>query len=65
MIKKIKSFLLEYNNNNKTILMVTHNPKFIEDMSVDKVFLMKNGEIKKEGGKDLIEYVEQNGFGAL
>lgn len=65
MMKKIKNFLLEYKNQNKTILMVTHNPKFIEDMPIDKVFLMKNGEIKKEGGKDLIEYVEKNGFGAL
>lgn len=65
MMKKIKVFIMEYKKQNKTILMVTHNPKFIEDLSVDKVFLMKDGVIKQEGGSELVSYVEKNGFGAL
>jgi len=45
--------------------MVTHNPKFIENIGVDKVFLMKEGSVKKEGDSKLIDYVANHGFGDL
>jgi len=65
MFKKVKKFLLEYKENGGTILMVTHNPKFIENIGVDKVFLMKDGSVKKEGDSKLIDYVANHGFGDL
>lgn len=54
----VKNFI----NKNKTVLIITHYRRILDYIKPDKIFVMKNGEIIKEGGNDLIEELEKTGY---
>ncbi len=45
-----------------SFVLVTHYTKILEKISPDFVHIMKNGEIKKTGGRELIKEIEEKGF---
>jgi len=47
------------------VLLITHNPKILKLLKPDRVYVMKSGEIVKEGGKEIIKAVEAKGFQVL
>ena len=49
----------------KSLLVITHTGAACRALNPDKVYIMKHGRIVKQGGKDLIEFVEQHGFESL
>lgn len=44
------------------ILLISHDPARLGMKSYDRVFVMKDGEISKEGGEELIEGVSEKGY---
>jgi len=47
---------------NMGILIITHYNRILQYIDVDKVTIMMNGKIVKEGEKDLADEIENNGF---
>ncbi len=45
-----------------SFVLVTHYTKILEKIHPDFVHLMKNGEIEKTGGRELVEEIEKKGF---
>ena len=44
------------------LLIITHSTKILESLKVDKVHIMLDGMIGKEGGFELVDQVNENGF---
>ena len=45
-----------------SLLIITHNAAILSALSVDAVHILVNGKIVAEGGKELIDLVEEKGF---
>lgn len=45
-----------------SFVLITHYTKILEKISPDFVHIMKEGEIKKTGGHELIKEIEEKGF---
>ena len=43
-------------------MIITHSTKILESLKVDKVHIMLDGKIGKEGGFELVDQVNENGF---
>lgn len=56
--KGINNFL----NEKKSILIITHYKRILEHINPDKVFIMKNGKIIKEGDFSIVEKLEKEGY---
>lgn len=48
--------------NNMGILLITHYNRILQYLDVDKVTVMINGKITKDGGKELAEEIESEGY---
>ena len=59
--KAIKKFI----DKNKTILIITHHKKILDYIKPDKVFIMVDGKIVKEGKKEIINSLEKKGYGGI
>jgi Fe-S cluster assembly ATP-binding protein len=44
------------------ILLITHYERFLEFLSPSRVLVMKNGSIAAEGGKDLADRIQKEGY---
>ena len=47
---------------NGTLLIITHNTRILEHLSVDRVHVMVKGRIVAEGDASMIADIDQNGF---
>ncbi len=47
----------------KCILIITHYKRILEYVKPDKVFIMIDGKIKLEGEGDLVDHLEEKGYG--
>ena len=45
-----------------SLLIITHNTKILEALTVDKTHIIADGKIAAEGGAELIDDVTANGF---
>ena len=57
--------LNEFVAKGKSLLVITHTGAACRALNPDAVYIMKGGRIAQRGGKDLIEFVEEHGFGSL
>lgn len=48
--------------NNMTCLIITHYNRILKYIKPDKVIIMINGRIAKEGGRDLADEIEEQGY---
>jgi len=48
---------------NMGILIITHYNRILQYIDVDKVTIMMNGKIVKEGGEELAQEIEAEGYG--
>lgn len=48
--------------NNMGIIIITHYNKILDYLKADKVFVLKNGKIVREGGACLAKEIEVSGF---
>ena len=49
----------------RIIIFITHNARILKYVSPDRVLVMKNGQLKKEGNRELIGEIERKGFSHL
>ena len=61
-LKIVSEGINNFINRDKIVLLITHYKRMLEYIKPDKVFIMKKGEIVKEGGKKLIDELEEKGF---
>ncbi len=47
----------------KTILIITHYKRILEHIKPDKLSIMINGKIALEGGPELVDHLEEKGYG--
>lgn len=63
-LKIISTFMKTFKKN-RTIIFITHNSRILKYISPDKVLILKEGSLVKEGGKELLSVIEEKGFEKL
>lgn len=53
---------IKESNPDMTILIITHGRKIIDFLNIDKILIMVNGKIVKEGDKRLLDTLESKGY---
>ena len=48
-----------------TVLIITHSTRILEALTVDRTHVMENGVIVKNGGAELVDRINREGFAAL
>lgn len=61
-LKIVAEGINKFMNHEKTILIITHHKKIFDYVNPDKVFIMKNGEIIIQKGREIIEELEKRGY---
>lgn len=63
-LKKIATTVAKMaSTNNIGLLVITHYSRVLKYIKADKVIIMKEGEIEKIGGMELVAEIEKEGFG--
>ncbi len=60
--KTVFEGLRSLKNEESSMLIITHYNKVLDYLQPDVVHILVDGKIKKTGGKELIEFIEKNGF---
>lgn len=64
-MKRIAGFIKNYITPEKTVIVITHYTQFAHLVEGDVVHIMKNGNIVARGNKELLNQIDQNGFGVF
>jgi Fe-S cluster assembly ATP-binding protein len=65
-VKTVSRGIKEFQKDQEaSLLVITHNAAILDALHVDKVHVLVNGMIVKEGGAELIKEIEENGFSAF
>ncbi|MDA2936354.1 Fe-S cluster assembly ATPase SufC [Patescibacteria group bacterium AH-259-L05] len=60
-LKLISKFILK-NKKGKTYILITHYNRILKYITPDKVLVIMNGKIVKQGGKTLADKIEKQGY---
>jgi len=60
--RKVCELLQSINSENNSLIIITHYFKILEYIDVDRVIVLENWNIQREGWDELIEKIKQNGF---
>lgn len=63
--KTVATMLQSLSSEENSIIIITHYFTILDYINVDKVFVMKAGKVVKEGWKELVEEIKENGFGEM
>ena len=61
-IRTVSKGIQMYHNKNNGVLIITHNTRILENLTVDYVHILVNGKIVKTGDMSLAEEIENNGY---
>lgn len=61
-VRTVSKNIAEYHNENNSILIITHLSQILQVIKPDVVHILIDGRIVKEGGAELADEVERNGF---
>ena len=61
--KLVSQLIATLSNEENSIIIITHHFKIAEHIDFDKVFVIKNGKLERQGGSEMIDEIMQNGFG--
>lgn len=62
-VRTVSAGIAEYRGRcGGSLLIITHNTKILEALSVDRVHIIADGRIVKEGGEELIREINASGF---
>lgn len=61
-LRTISDGIKKFMTQNKTCLIITHYKRILDHINPDKIFVMKEGQIIKEGGIELAESLEKHGY---
>lgn len=62
-LKYVAAGINKIKNSGSGNLIVTHYNRILEYVKPDNVFVLLNGEIKENGGQELVERLEKEGYG--
>ena len=51
-----------FHNEDNACIIITHNARILSELKVDKVHVLVKGRIAQEGGAELIDEINRNGF---
>ncbi|NVP17891.1 hypothetical protein HUU51_04195 [Candidatus Gracilibacteria bacterium] len=60
--RAVASMLKDLSSENNSLIIITHYFKILEYIDVDKVYVMKDGKVEREGGKELVCEIMEKGF---
>jgi len=60
--KVVASLIQKLDNENNSIIMITHNFKMIDYIKFDEVYVLKNWEVDRKWGLEIIEEIKKKGF---
>lgn len=52
-------------NPERSMLIITHHPKFLEIVSPDRIHILSHGTIVRSGGPELAQNIEEHGFAPI
>ena len=61
-IRTVSSGINMFKNDEKSVLIITHSTKILENLDVDYVHILVNGQIIKTGTGELAKQIEQEGY---
>lgn len=61
-VQIVSEGVAKFHNAENSCLIITHNTRILEKLKVDKVHVLMNGEIVEEGGPELIDEINSQGF---
>ena len=64
-IQIVSNGVKKFHNEDNACLIITHNTRILKQLNVDKVHVMMQGKFVAEGGPELIEKIDKEGFGFL
>ena len=64
-IQIVSNGVKKFHNEDNACLIITHNTRILKQLNVDKVHVLMQGKIVAEGGPELIEKIDKEGFGFL
>jgi len=61
-LKIVAKGVNEIMNQKKCTLIITHYKRILEHIKPNKIFIMLNGKIVLEGGKEIVDQLEEKGY---
>ena len=55
----------KFHNGDNACLVITHNARILDKLKVDRVHVLMQGRIVEEGGPELVEQINRDGFGHI
>ena len=63
-VRIVSKNISEYHNENNSLLIITHLNQILKFITPEYVHVLIDGRIVKEGGPELVDEIETNGFDA-
>ena len=63
--KTVASMLQSLSSSENSIIIITHYFTILEYIDVDRVYVMKDGKVLREWGKELASEIQEKGFGEI
>lgn len=63
-VRIVSRNISEYHNENNSLLIITHLNQILKFITPEFVYVLIDGKIVKEGGPELVDEIETNGFDA-
>jgi Fe-S cluster assembly ATP-binding protein len=60
--RAVASLLKDLSNDKNTLIIITHYFTILDYISVDTVYVMKDGKVIKQWGKELATQISKTGF---
>ena len=61
-VQIVSSGVAKFQSSDNACIIITHNTQILKYLTVDKVHVLLNGHIVKNGGSELIDEISQNGY---
>ena len=61
-VQIVSEGVAKFHNEDNSCLIITHNTRILEKLTVDRVHVLMNGTIVEEGGAELIDDINRRGF---
>ena len=61
-VQIVSEGVAKFHNDDNSCLIITHNTRILEKLTVDRVHVLMNGTIVEEGGAELIDDINRRGF---
>ena len=61
-VQIVSNGVAKFHSSDNACIIITHNTQILKYLTVDKVHVLLNGHIVKNGGAELIDEISQNGY---